>query len=57
MLLKIGVRLAVISQCLEIHLYKQIITPHFIGLVLAPGALETLLKKEPRKQSFLEKGY
>lgn len=50
MLLKIGVRLAVISQCLEINLYKfsHVVAPHFIGLVLAPGALETLLKKEPR---------
>ena len=50
MLLKIGVRLAVISQCLEIHIYKfsHVVAPHFIGLVLAPGALETLLKKEPR---------
>lgn len=50
MLFKIGVRLAFISQCLEINLYKlsHVVAPHFIGLVLAPGALETLLKKRTR---------
>jgi len=41
MLLKRGVRLAFISQCLEINLYKlsHVVAPHFIGLVLAPGLL------------------